>query len=305
MQFEVPTPSSRFDVEMEDGVKVRARRYGNPGGTRLLVAHGNGFAVDAYYPFWERFLAGYDVVIFDFRNHGQSGRSPVEAHTYAQLAHDLDRVISATEAELGKRTTVGVMHSFASRTAMKHAVEIGWKWAGLMLFDPPNVPPQSHPVYAMMEQFEDRLVKYAGARRRTFNSIDELTEEYLASRATARWVDGAHALMARSVLRKDEGASTYSLVCSPEVEASIYAQALSLNLWPKASEFGGPVRLVGCDPEMKGAPATGIANRTLGAEGGFDYVCVRDTGHLQQIERPDACADVLTEFLEKNRLTKP
>ncbi len=305
MKFEIPAPSTRFDIAMEDGAVVRARRHGNPAGTRLLVGHGNGFAVDAYYPFWQRFLADYDVVTFDFRNHGLSDRSSTESHTYAQLARDLDRVIDATEAELGKRTTVGVMHSFSSRTAMKHAVEIGWRWAGLVIYDPPNVPPTSHPVYSLMEQFEDRLVKYAGGRRRTFNSVDELTEEYAASRATGRWVEGAHELMARSVLRKDDGAETWSLVCTPEIEASIYAQALTLNLWPKADEYGGPVRLVGCDPEMKGAPATGVANRALGTENGYDYVCVKDTGHLQQIERPDACAEALSEFLHKHRFDKP
>ena len=305
MPITLPAPSARFEIAMEDGPKVRLRRYGNPAGTRLLVSHGNGFAIDAYYPFWRHVLADYDVVVFDFRNHGLSDRSPVEGHVYAQLARDLERVAHGVEAELGKRTTVAVMHSFSSRTAMKHAIEIGWRWAGLLLYDPPNVPPTSHPVYKLMEAFEDRLVKYAGARKRTFASVDELTQEYLASRATARWVEGVHELMARSVLRKDEGKETWSLVCAPEVEASIYAEALKLNLWPKASEFGGPVKLIGCDPEMKGAPATGVANRALGTENGYDYEAVPETGHLQQVERPEACAQILLDFLARHRLTRP
>lgn len=304
MPIILPTPSARFEIAMEDGAKVRVRRYGNPGGTRLLVTHGNGFAVDAYYPFWQRFLADYDVVTFDFRNHGSSDRSSVGSHTYAQLARDLDRVIAGVAAELGDRPTVGVMHSFASRTALKHAIEIGWKWAGLVLYDPPSVPPTSHPLYKPMEVFEERLVKYAGTRRRTFNSIDELTQEYAASRATTRWQPGMHELMARSVLRRDADAQTWSLVCSPEIEASIYAQALTLNLWPKAALLGGPTMLVGCDPDMPGAPATGAANRALGLENGYDYKAVKDTGHLQQIERPDACADLLADFLARHRLAK-
>ena len=53
-----------------------------------------------------------------------------------------DRSIAAgVTAELGRRTTVAVMHSFSGRTAMKHAIEIGWRWDGLVLYDPPNVPP--------------------------------------------------------------------------------------------------------------------------------------------------------------------
>lgn len=304
MPFTVPAPAARFEIALEDGPKVRLRRYGNPKGTRLLVGHGNGFAVDAYLPFWQQFLADYDVVLVDFRNHGQSDRSAKERHVYAQLARDLDRIADGVEAELGKRTTVAVMHSFSSRTAMKHAIEIGWRWDGLVLYDPPNVPPTSHPVYPAMEEFENRLVKFAGGRRRTFNAIEELTQELKESRATVRWVEGMHDLMARSVLRKDEGAETWSLVCAPEIETAIYAEALKLNLWPKATDFGGPVKLVGCDPEMKGAPATGMANRALGTENGYDYEAVPNTGHLQQIERPDACAQILHTFLAKHRLTK-
>ncbi len=60
------------------------------------VSHGNGFAVDAYVPFWQQFLRDYDVVVFDFRNHGQSDRSGVESHVYAQLARDLDRSPTAS-----------------------------------------------------------------------------------------------------------------------------------------------------------------------------------------------------------------
>ena len=304
MTFTVPQPSARFEIAMEDGPIVRLRRYGNPKGTRLLVSHGNGFAVDAYLPFWEQFVADYDVVVFDFRNHGQSDRSPVETHVYAQLARDLDRVADGVEAEYGKKPTVAVMHSFSSRTAMKHAIEIGWRWDGLVLYDPPNVPPTSHPIYPLMEEFENRLVKYAGGRRRTFNAIAELTQELKDSRATSRWVEGMHDLMARSVLRKDDTGETWTLVCLPEIETAIYAEALRLNLWPKATDFGGPVKLVGCDPDMKGAPATGQANRALGTEQGYDYEAVPNTGHLQQIERPDACADILRGFLDKHGLTR-
>ena len=53
------------------------RRHGNPDGVRLLVTHGNGFAADAYYPYWRHLLSEFDVLVFDFRNHGQN--VPVEA----------------------------------------------------------------------------------------------------------------------------------------------------------------------------------------------------------------------------------
>jgi pimeloyl-ACP methyl ester carboxylesterase len=105
--------------------------------------------------------------------------------------------------------------------------------------------------------------------------------------------------MARSVLRKWPDGDGYELVCAPENEATIYAQAMTLNLWPCASEFGGPVKLIGCDPNLKGGPATGPANQALGIEGGYDYSFVEGTGHLLQIEKPQECIRLTLEFLAR------
>jgi pimeloyl-ACP methyl ester carboxylesterase len=153
-----------------------------------------------------------------------------------------------------------------------------------------------------MEVFEKRLTAWAQQRRRRFATREELAQEYRQSRAASRWVEGAHELMAQSVLRRSPDGDGYALVCDPENEADIYAQALALNLWPRASEFGGPVKLIGCDPDMKGAPATGPANRALGEEGGYDYSFVEGTGHMLQIEKPQECIRLTLEFLGRHGL---
>jgi hypothetical protein len=101
--------------------------------------------------------------------------------------------------------------------------------------------------------------------------------------------------MARSVLRKSPSGNGYELVCDPQNEAGIYAQAMTLNLWPRASEFGGPVKLIGCDPNMKVTAGTGPANQALGIGGG-------GTGHLLQIEKPQECARLTVEFLARHGL---
>ena len=133
-------------------------------------------------------------------------------------------------------------------------------------------------------------------------TIDELAQEYLHSRATACWVRGEHDLMARSVLRKRLDGDGYELVCDPENEAAIYAQALTLNLWPCASEFAGPVKLIGCDPNIQNAAGTGSANQALGFDGGYDYSFVEGTGHLLQVEKPLECALLTIEFLARHGL---
>ena len=297
MPFDLPIPHATFDVALDDGAAIRVRRHGNPDGVRLMLSHGNGFAADAYFPYWRHFLAQFDLIAFDFRNHGQNVPVPPPHHTYEQLTLDLERVMQAIKAEFGDRPTAGIFHSMSGRTAMKHALEIGWRWEALVLVDPSSMPPPDHPAFPPMAAFEKRLTAWARSRRRHFASVAELTEEYKQSRATARWVEGAHELMARSVLRQNPDGEGYELVCTPENEAAIYAQAMTLNLWPSADEFDGPVKLIGCDPQVKGGPAIAAANAALGREGGYDYTFVAHTGHLLQIEKPQECAAVTLDFL--------
>jgi pimeloyl-ACP methyl ester carboxylesterase len=297
MNFVVPAPSETFDVALVDGASIRVRRHGKRDGVRLTVTHGNGFAADAYLPFWQHLTPNYDVLVFDFRNHGQNIPVEPSQHNYAQLSRDLERVLDTIDARLGRKTTVGIFHSMSGRTAMKHAIEIGWRWDALVLFDPPNVPPVDHPRYQPMETFENKLTEWALGRRRRFGTVEELASEYRNSRATQNWAPGTHELMARSVLRKSPDGDGYMLVCAPANEAAIYAEALTLNLWPRASEFGGPVKLIGADPNLKGAPATALTNQALGIENGYDYAHVAGTGHLLQIEKPAECAHLVEEFI--------
>ena len=156
-----------------------------------------------------------------------------------------------------------------------------------------------------MEVFEKRLTEWALKRRRRFASVDELTAEYLQSRATQGWVAGAHELMARSVLRQSPDGDGYELVCAPENEATIYAQALTLNLWPRAAEFGGPVKLIGADPNSKGAPATGAGQPGARDRGRLRLRLRPGTGHLLQIEKPEECVRLVEEFIAKCGLRQP
>ena len=297
MLLHVPPPEMTFDVPLDDGALIRVRRHGNPEGVRLFISHGNGYAIDGYLPFWQHFLAGYDVIVFDFRNHGQNTPVTPPHHTYEQLVRDLERVYRVVTAKLGARKSAGIFHSMSGRTAMKHAIEVGFCWDALVLFDPPNVPPPGHALYRLMEAFEVRLTDYAKSRRTHFAGIEELAAEFARSRAGQSWAPGVHALMARAVLRKNPAGDGFVLVCDPANEAGIYAQAMALDLWPQAADFRGPVKLIGADPDQKGGPPTGRANQALGLENGYDYSFVPGTGHMLQIENPEACARLTLAFL--------
>jgi pimeloyl-ACP methyl ester carboxylesterase len=283
---------------MGDGAVVVVRRYARPGAVRLFLSNGNGFAIDGYWPFWGPLAERFELIVFDVRNHGRNplAASGRDGHTYAQMTLDLERVVRETVRTFGPRGSVGVFHSMSARTAMKHAVEIAFPWQALILFDPPNVPPPGHPTYQAMDVFERRLADWALGRPERFADPSELARQYAETRAHATWVPGAHELMARAVLRRS--ADGFTLACPRELEASIYLQAMTLNLWPAPREYGGPVKLIAADPEARGAPAPAFANRALAGELGYVYEAIPGTGHLLQIQKPEACRRALLGFLD-------
>lgn len=68
--WDLPEPHQIADVQVDEDTKITLRRHGNPDGPRLILSHGNGLAIDFYYPFWSLLLNDFDIVIHDLRNHG-------------------------------------------------------------------------------------------------------------------------------------------------------------------------------------------------------------------------------------------
>ena len=275
----------------------RVRRHGNLARPRLIVSHGNGFAIDGYVDFWGRFLGDFEVIAFDARNHGWNDRADPPGHDYAHMARDLDLVRAAAEAEFGRKPTAGLFHSMSAQAAMIEARDLGWRFDALVLFDPPNNPAEGHPVRVPMVEYLNKLVAWASARREHFADPSELAVDYAAVRAGRNWMPGSHLRIAEAVLRR--AADGYELRCPRALEASMYEQGITLGLWPRASDFAGPIKLIGGDPERERPDPTALSNQALAREGGFDYLAMPGTGHLLQLEKPAACADAVREFLEK------
>ena len=306
MLSRVPEPLERFALEMEDGARIDVRRHGVADAPlRIFLSHGNGFAIDGYMPFWLPLCARYEVVLFDMRNHGRSPPAAPEAHDYPHMARDVGAVHDRVTERLGPRRSLGAFHSMSGRAAMRDALDAGWRWDGLALFDPPDIPPEGHALHDGMVRFERRLAEWAEARPDRFADPSELAGQYAASRPHKGWADGAHALMAEAVLRPGGGGSGGRvLACPPALEAKMYLANIPMNLWPRASDFGGPVLLLGADPALDRPSPTAAANRALAEEGGFDYAAVEGAGHMLQIEKPAACLAALDAFIDRHRLAR-
>ena len=300
--FRVPEPRDGFDAEMEDGAVIRVRRHGNPEGPRLVMAHGNGFAIDAYYPFWRLLLDRYDLAIYDQRNHGRNPRHDVDRHDVPAFVSDMDRLADLIPERFGPKPTVGVFHSISAVTAIRHALERGRRWDAMALFDPPLIPSPGHRAHEVARTFELGLADWAATRPDRFPDAMALAARFARSKSLARWVEGEHALMARSITREDPETGEYVLCCPREGESRVYRTNAGLDLCPRLGELEGPLVFISSDPDAPGALAPGKVGRAMRQDHGIEWTPIENTSHLLQIERPDACRAALEAFLARQDL---
>ena len=176
--FVLPRPLAVLDLAMDDGAPIRVLRHGNPSGPRVVLSHGNGFASDAYFPFWRLTLDRFDLVLFDFRNCGRNPFHAAKPHDYRRFARDNAAVHKAIAREWGEKTTTGAFHSMSAVTALLAVVDGVWHWDALVLFDPPVMPPEGDPLRAPLLVEAEALRDAALIRKHRFPDPDELADVF-------------------------------------------------------------------------------------------------------------------------------
>src|SRR5690348_2961924 len=134
-QVMIPSPHADLDVKMDDGAIIRLRRHGMAEGPRLVLSHGNGLAIDGYFTFWGHLLDRYDVIVYDFRNHGQNPPHHPAHHRWKRFILDDERIWHAISDRWGRKPTAGAFHSLSAVTAVMHTLAMGARWDPLVLFD--------------------------------------------------------------------------------------------------------------------------------------------------------------------------
>jgi pimeloyl-ACP methyl ester carboxylesterase len=299
--FVVPPPIATADLTLSDGAPIRLRRHG-AGPVRLMLSHGNGLAINAYLPFWEPLVAGFELVLFDIRNHGENAPHDPRQHTWPRITRDIEEIFHATQARFGDKPTVGVFHSLSAVASLLNAVDGGPPWRALAVFDPPIFPPPSQAVHKVQVAEMEQLVARASARPVAYRTPEGFAAQLKQRRAFARWVAGEHLLFARETLRPLP-TGEWGLRCPRDLEAFIFKTNNDPMLWGKLKRLRMPAIAIAADPDLPDAGAPGLICRALHQDTGINYTIIRDTTHFLQVEQPRACRDALMAFLQSTDVT--
>ena len=290
--WEIPEPVAVCEVRTADGTTVVVRRHGNPQGPRFVLSHGNGFSIDAYYPFWSQFIERFDLFVYDLRNHGWNPVGNRQSHNVPSLISDGECVAREIDGRFGVKPTVGLFHSLSTLTALHRAAESGG-FSALVLFDPPICPSGGFP--QDMETVAHRLGRRSRRRRVRFESPEEYAELLSRRSAFSRVHRRTLDLFARTTLRRAADGTGYELRCPREYEAQIYEYIFCWSMTVELESVPCPVKAIGADPT---ATATYVPSLDLSELHLLDYDFVPETTHLLLLEAPGACADLALDFLE-------
>ena len=295
--WNVPRPDSTCDVRLDECTVATVRRYGNSTGPRLILSHGNGLAIDIYYPFWSLLTGDFDLMVYDLRNHGWNNVGDRRDHNIPTLIADHDRILDAIFRDYGEKATIGVFHSLSTLVTLLSFSD--HRYSALVLFDPPLCKPA-----ASETEFDAAAERTAAlARRRTERFVNEEQFAELLSFVPgfARVLPGVRELMARSMLRKAKDGEGYELRCPRDYEAQIAEYVRSFSPMLDLTNLTCPTKVVGADPTVPFAylPTFDLSHATV-----VDYDFVPEASHFLQLENPGECVAILRQFLEQQGLVR-
>ena len=288
--WELPEPISVHEVRLDDESITTVRQHGNPSGPRLVLSHGNGLAIDLYYPFWSLLADDFELMVYDLRNHGWNPVGQRQEHNIPTLIHDHDLVLESIDRRYGGKPTVGVYHSLSTLVTILADAR---PYSALVLFDPPLCKPTANET-----EFDEAAERGAAMTKRRgyrFKSEEQFTELLGYQPQFARVLPGVRELMSATTLRRSADDQTLELRCPREYEAQImeyvrgFAPLLDLNLLIR------PTKIIGADPTV---PFAYLPTFNLGHILSVDYDFMPDATHIRQLEQPEACVALMREFLD-------
>ena len=290
--WEIPEPLSTYDVQVDDETTITLRRHGNPDGPRLVLSHGNGLAIDLYYPFWSLLRNDFDIIVYDLRNHGWNAITSLQNHNIPTLVQDHDKVLEAIDLEYGDKPKIGIYHSVSALVTLL-SPRNGSDFAARVLFDPPLCKPgRSHREF---EEAASQLSSTSRKRMARFKNREDFAFLLSFFPIFQLIVPGGHALFSVTTLKENSLEELYELCCPPEYEAQIIEYAGAFAVLVDFDSQVSPTKVIGADPTL---PFSYLPTLDLSDVFTVGYDFLPDTTHFLQLEQPEQCVELMLEFIE-------
>lgn len=290
--WQIPDPVSICEVRVAGDTEIAVRQHGNADAPlRLVLSHGNGLAIDLYYPFWSLFADEFDLIVFDLRNHGWNRVGSHQQHNIPTLIRDHDLVLDAIVRHYGEKPCVGVFHSLSTVIALQSEAQ---RYSGLVLFEPPLCKPSASDTE--FDEACERAAAMIRRRRERYSSEEEFADMLAYLPGFLHVLPGVRQLMARTTLRHTGGDMPYELRCPREFEAQITEYLRSFAPLLDLEGLSSPTKVIGADPTL---PFTYLPSFDLSRVAAVDYDFVVDGTHLLQLEKPGECVAMVRDFLDQ------
>ena len=291
--WEMPEPLAVHEVRMPDGAAIILRCHGNPDGRRLVLSHGNGLAIDLYYPFWSLLLDDFDLIVYDLRNHGWNAVGDMSTHNVPTFALDTTAFSQPLTTCTGRSPQPAYSTPFPHwqvccppRKAMplRRACCSIRPCAGRASASTNSRPPRRAPPRRCGG------VRIGSGRARSLPRPCRSCPSSLAPfRESMSWSPGPRSAPVPA-------GTGYELRCPRDFEAQIIDYSGVYALLVDLQALGSPTKVIGADPTL---PYSFLPTFDCSDIAKVDYDFIPEATHLLQLERPQECAAATREFLNR------
>jgi pimeloyl-ACP methyl ester carboxylesterase len=291
-------------LPMNDGARIAVRRTGNPRGPRVVLGHGNGFAIDAFASLTRELSVAHECFALDLRNHGKSSTGRLSDHTPGNHQCDIVSVMGHIDARAGVRPKHGVFHSISGVFAVEAQLADGGLFASLILMEPPLALASNEPLSAHQAGVQTSLAVLTERRRSQFATPAVFADRLRGRAPFERLSEPALRQYAASVLRRD-GSGDYTLACPPAFEAALYASNRdrgTFALLPKLSLPGLVLASARVSAQVNDS-ASGLGDvrgdiaAVIAGQAGFEFMRLPNVSHLMPMEAPETIAAITSKFI--------
>jgi pimeloyl-ACP methyl ester carboxylesterase len=282
------SPTDHY-LDLPSGLRVHHLKWPGPENAPAIVLnHATGFLARQWEPVADRLTGDYTVYAADTRGHADTDKPPPEGDTYhwARFVEDLRAWLDG----LGLTDVPFVGHSAGAASGLYLAAERPEYFTRLVAIEP-IVMPGGVP---LDDGRRNEMSEGARRRRAVFESAADAFDHYRSRSLFERWPDEALRLcVEHGTFQREDG--RLQLKCPGEIEGEIFANSGSLDIWEVLTRIEAPVLVIRGEhtEDFLGMVAASVAERVPNGR----LETVPDAGHLAPMERPDAVADLILDFL--------